>query len=95
MSRAKFRPKAREVQLALARVRDMADLDSPECAVSQEAKDAARLYIHSWVLPLLDDLLEWSLGEREAKNLLSDREKYVASLDLKKWLAARAAEGEK
>lgn len=63
-----------DVITALDKLRErLLALSSPEdnaCGVPKEAKEAARLYLTTWCLPLVDHVNNWSRGEEREQWLI-------------------------
>ncbi len=59
----------REIKQAKKRLEALCDVDNDsECAIDPEHKEAVRLYVQSWVTPLLSRALERIEGTRGSRS---------------------------
>lgn len=57
-----------ELKLARRRLEGLCDLDDDgECAVDAEHKEGVRLYVQTWVTPLLQSALDRIEGRKESR----------------------------
>lgn len=54
------------VKLARERLLAVSDPRLEQCGVSEDAKDTVRPYIHSWILPLIEDVIRGSVDKQES-----------------------------